>query len=95
MRATADAGEAAVLLAQGDLADAERAARSAHELFAEIDLTYEAARVSSLLGRIYESGGDLDRARAQHEAALATYDRIGAVVDAADERALLTTPDLA
>ena len=93
LRAIADAGEAAVLLAQGDLADAERAARNAHKLFTEIDLTYEAARVSSLLGRIYESGGDLDRARAQHEAALATYDRIGAVVDAADERAVLTTPD--
>jgi tetratricopeptide (TPR) repeat protein len=95
LRASADAGEAAVLLAQGDLADAERAARSAHELFTEIELTYEAARVSSLLGRIFLSGGDLDRARAQHEAALATYDRIGAVLDAADERALLTTPDLA
>lgn len=95
LRATADAGEAAVLLAQGDLADAERAAGSAHELFTEIDLTYEAARVSSLLGRIHQTGGDLDRARAQHEAALATYDRIGAVLDAANERAVLTTPDLA
>ncbi|WP_457254587.1 tetratricopeptide repeat protein [Pedococcus sp. P5_B7] len=95
LRAVADAGEAAVLLAQDDLADAERAARNAHRLFTEIDLTYEAARVSSLLGRIYESGGDLDRARAQHEAALATYDRIGAVVDAADERSILTKPDLA
>jgi tetratricopeptide (TPR) repeat protein len=95
LRAIADAGEAAVLLAEGELADAERAARNAHKLFTEIDLIYEAARVSSLLGRIYESGGDLDRARAQHEAALATYDRIGAVVDAADERAVLTTPDLA
>jgi tetratricopeptide (TPR) repeat protein len=95
LRATADAGEAAVLLAQGDLAEAERAARSAHELFTVIDLTYEAARVSSLLGRIQQAAGDLDRARAQHEAALATYDRIGAVVDAADERAFLTSPDLA
>ena len=95
LRAIADAGEAAVLLAQGDLANAERAARNAHHLFTEIDLTYEAARVSSLLGRIYESGGDLDRARAQHEAALATYDRIGAVVDATDERAVLSTPDFA
>jgi tetratricopeptide (TPR) repeat protein len=93
LRAIADAGGAAVLLAEGDLAEAERAARNAHELFIEIDLTYEAARVSSLLGRIYESGGDVARARAHHEAALATYDRIGAVVDAADERAALTTPD--
>jgi tetratricopeptide (TPR) repeat protein len=91
LRATADAGEAAVLLAQGDLAEAERAARRAHELFIEIDLTYEAARVSSLLGRIHQAAGDLDRARAQHEAALATFDRIGAVMDTADERAFLTS----
>ena len=54
-----------------------------------------AADSFELLGRIYESGGDVARARAHHEAALATYDRIGAVVDAADERAVLTTPDLA
>jgi tetratricopeptide (TPR) repeat protein len=95
LRAAAHAGEAAVLLAQGDLAEAETAARRAHELFTEIDLTYEAARVSSLLGRIHQAAGDLDRARAQHEAALATYDRIGAADDAAGERAFLTSPDLA
>ena len=95
LRAIADAGEAAVLLAQGDLADAERAALNAHRLFTETDLTYEAARVSALLGRIHESAGDQARARAQHEAALATYDRIGAVVDAAQERAVLATPDIA
>ena len=93
--AIADAGEAAVRLAQGDLAEAERAARDAHQLFTEIDLTYEAARVSSLLGRIAESAGDLAGAKTQHEAALATYDRIGAVVDATEERAVLATYDLA
>jgi tetratricopeptide (TPR) repeat protein len=98
LRAIADAGGASVLLAQGDLVGAEAAARNAHELFDEIDLTYEAARVSSLLGRIHHAGGDLERARAHHEAALATYDRIGAVVDAAAERtvlASLTTHDFA
>jgi tetratricopeptide (TPR) repeat protein len=95
LRAVADAGEAAVLLAQGDLADAEKRARDAHQLFTEIDLVYEAARVSSLLARILESAGDLDGARTRHEAALATFDRIGAVADAADERAVLTTRDLA
>ena len=93
--AIADAGEAAVRLAQGDLAEAERAARDAHQLFTEIDLTYEAARVSSLLGRIAESAGDRAGAKTQHEAALATYDRIGAVVDATEERAVLATYDLA
>ncbi|KRF23446.1 hypothetical protein [Phycicoccus sp. Soil803] len=92
LRAIADAGEAAVQLAQGDLAEAERAARNAHKLFTEIDLTYEAARVASLLGRIHEAAGDPDRAREQHEAALTTYARIGAVVDATAERAVLATP---
>lgn len=94
LRATADAAEAAVLLAQGAVDDAEKAARRAHDGFTEIDLTYQAARVSSLLGRICQARGDLTSARAQHAAALTTFDRIGAVVDADNTRALLATPGL-
>jgi tetratricopeptide (TPR) repeat protein len=93
LRATANAARAAVLLAQGATDEAETEALSAHGLFEEIDLTYQAARASTLLGRIYQASGDLDRSRAQHQAALATFDRIGAVVDASNARALLATPD--
>ena len=94
LRATADASAAAVLIARGDLEEAETAARQAHTLFTEVDLTYEAARVSQLLGRIHQTRGDLERARAEHAAALATFERIGAVVDAGRARAELATPDL-
>lgn len=92
MRATADAGAAAVLLVEERLDEAAVAAGRAHELFAGIDLTYEAARASELLGRIHHAQGDVDRARAEEADALATYEQIGAVVDAARARGLLATP---
>jgi tetratricopeptide (TPR) repeat protein len=89
LRATADAGVAGVLLAQGALADAERAASDARTVFTEIDLSYEAARVSQVLGRIYLARREPDRACAEHRAALDTFERIGAVMDAQRTRALL------
>lgn len=89
LRATADAGAAGVFLAQGALGDAERAARDAQAVFTEIDLTYEAARMSQVLGRICLAQGEPDRARAEHRAALDTFERIGAVLDARRTRAML------
>jgi hypothetical protein len=89
LRATADAGRAGVLLAQGALGDAERAARDAQAVFTEIDLIYEAARMSEVLGRICLARGEPDRARAEHRAALDTFERIGAVLDARRSRAVL------
>jgi tetratricopeptide (TPR) repeat protein len=89
LRATADAGAAGVLLAEGALADAERAARDARTIFTEIDLSYEAARASQVLGQIYLARREPDRARAEHRAALDTFERIGAVMDARRVRALL------
>jgi tetratricopeptide (TPR) repeat protein len=91
MRATADAGAAAVLLAEGRLDEAAIAADRAHALFAGIDLTYEAARAAELLGRIHHARGDLTGARVEEADALATYEQIGAVVDAQRARALLAT----
>jgi tetratricopeptide (TPR) repeat protein len=89
LRATADAGAAAVLLAEGSLDDAAIAADRAHALFAGIDLTYEAARASELLGRIHHAQGDVDGARVEEADALTAYETIGAVVDADRARALL------
>jgi tetratricopeptide (TPR) repeat protein len=82
LRAGADAGAATVLHAQGDFPAAEVAARRAYELYTEIDLTYEAARVEELLARIHQGLGDTDQALARNAAALATFERIGAVLDA-------------
>lgn len=92
MRATADAGAAAVLLTEGRLDEAAVAAARARDLFAGIDLTYEAARASELLGRIHHALGDVGTARTEEADALATYEQIGAVVDAARTRGLLATP---
>jgi hypothetical protein len=95
LRATADAGAARVLAAEGALAGAERAALGARTVFAEIDLSYEAARVSQVLGRIHLAGGEPDRARAEHRAALDTFERIGAVLEARRTAALLAELDAA
>ena len=89
LRATADAGAAGVLLAEGALADAERAARAARAVFTKINLSYEAARVSQVLGRIHLARGEPELACAEHRAALETFERIGAVLDARRARALL------
>jgi tetratricopeptide (TPR) repeat protein len=78
MRATADAGAAAVLLTEGSLDEAAVAAARARDLFAGIDLTYEAARASELLGRIHHALGDVGTARTEEADALATYEQIGA-----------------
>ncbi len=89
LRATADAGAAAVALADGDLSQAEQTARRARSLFDEIDLVYESARVAVLLGRIHRAQGSEDDARAELTAAVSVFDDIGAVPDAMKARELL------
>ena len=60
LRATADAGAAAVALADGALGEAATAATRARALFEEIDLAHESARTSLLLGQIHQAQGDAD-----------------------------------
>jgi len=93
LRAMADAAAAAVGLADGVLGAAEQAARQARRLYDEVDLSYEAARVSLLLGQIYQAQGDADRARVEVSSALSTFERIGAVPDANRARSLLAGPE--
>ncbi len=89
LRATADAGAAAVALVDGALGEAELAATGARSLFDEVDLNYESARVSVLLGRIHQAQGDADGARADFTAALTAFEGIGALPDAIATRELL------
>jgi tetratricopeptide (TPR) repeat protein len=89
LRATADASAAAVRLAEGALADAEQAAQNARRLFEQVDLVYEAARVSILLGRIHQATGEPDHAADEIDAALTVFESIGALPDAAHARDLL------
>jgi class 3 adenylate cyclase len=90
-QATADASAAAVGLADGDLGPAEQAAKRARRLYKETDLTYEAARVSLLLGQIYQAEGDAEAAQFEISSALSTFERIGAVPDADRARTLLAS----
>ena len=89
----ADAGAAAVRLATGALPEAEGAARNARALFERVDLLYEAARMSLLLGQIHRAQGDAERAREELAAALSTFTTIGAVPDANRARDLLAETD--
>lgn len=89
--ATADASAAAVRLADGDFAAAEHAAKRACRLFKETDLTYEAARVSLLLGQSFAAQGDSDAAQFEMSSALSTFERIGAIPDADRARAMLAS----
>ena len=91
LHATADASTAAVALADGDLDRAEQKAKRACRLFKEVDLTYEAARVTLLLGRIYHAQGDIDAAQFEMSSALSTFERIGALPDAARARTALSS----
>ncbi len=91
MRATADSAAAAVALVDGDLAAAEEAAKRACRLFRENDLAYEAARVSLLLGQIYNAQGDADAAQFDISSALSTFERMGALPDAERARTLLAS----
>ena len=90
LRAMADAASAAVGLADGTLAPAAEAAINARRLYDEIDLSYESARVSLLLGQIYQAQGDAERARVELSHALSTFEAIGAVPDANQAHSLLT-----
>lgn len=90
LRAMADAASAAVGLADGTLALAAEAAVNARRLYDEIDLSYEAARVSVLLGQIYQAQGDAEQARVELSLALSTFKSIGAVPDVNQAHSLLT-----
>jgi hypothetical protein len=89
LRATAEAGAAAVALAEGKLGDAATPARHAQALFDEMDLRYESARVSLLLGQIHQATGKADDARSEMSRAVTALAEIGAVPDANRARELL------
>lgn len=91
LRAAAAAASAAVGLADGELDRAATAAEEARDLYREIELTYDEARATVLLGRVYMARHEDELATAVLEAALATFDGVGAVPDAARVRELLAS----
>ncbi len=89
LHATAEASAAAIGLVDGDLGFAEQAAKRACRLYKETDLPYEAARVSLLLGQIYQAEGDIEAAQFEISSALSAFERMGALPDAERARTLL------
>jgi class 3 adenylate cyclase len=91
LHASAEASDAAIRLADGDLDAAEQGAKHACRHFKEADLMYDAARTTLLLGRILQAQGDLDAAQFEISSALSTFERIGALPDADVARAALAS----
>jgi class 3 adenylate cyclase len=75
-----------IALAVGDAEAAARCLRRAVATWTSVGAPYETARARMLLGAAYGREGDRIGAREQYEAARATFERLGAVLDA--QRAL-------
>jgi class 3 adenylate cyclase len=91
LRAVVQASNAGVALADNDLGAAEESAKLAGRLYKEADLTYDAAKVSVLLGQTYQAQGDTDGAQFEISSALSTFERLGALPDADRARSLLAS----
>ena len=92
-RAGAALASGAVSLAQGDVPAALERLRSATTAYQELRLPCEAATARSLYGQALRAGGDEDGARAELRAALAAFERLGAVPDARATARLLDGPE--
>jgi len=83
----------AVRLAEGDVPAALERLRAAMTAYQELRLPCEAATARSLYGQALGAAGDEDGARAELRAALATFERLGAVPDARATARLLDGPE--
>jgi class 3 adenylate cyclase len=70
-----------IKLAEGDAEGAVRCLRRARDGWREVGAPYEIAHARMLLGLAYRRQGDEPAARSELEAALATFERLGAKLD--------------
>ncbi len=80
-----------VELAERDAAAALNSLRKGLRLWQEVDAPYEAARTRVLLSQAYRADGDEESARLELEAALSTFERLGADLDSRCVREALET----
>jgi DNA-binding CsgD family transcriptional regulator len=92
LRATAAQARGAVLLAEGKAADALSACRDAWTLWRDLDVPYETARTQVLIARVCATLNDNDSADVEREAALRTFQRLGARLDLARLEKRATQP---
>jgi ATP/maltotriose-dependent transcriptional regulator MalT len=91
LQAAAHRTTGAVALARGQAVTALPALRLACQLWHELDAPYEVARTRVLLAEAYRALDDEDAAARECGAALASFERLGAIHDA---QALMASPDL-
>lgn len=84
----------AILLADGDAAEALEMLRGACEGWQKLHAPYESARVRLLLARAYETLGDSDAAAREFDAAEAAFTHLGAMLDSNNLSALRGHPAL-
>lgn len=80
---------AEVALATGDLAKAASLIKTARKQYQGVDLQFNVAEATALLGRIYQADGDADAAEFEYAAALSRLERLGALPAATKVRARL------
>ena len=80
--ANAQFARAQIMLAEGDAEGAAACARRARELWRDVGAPYETARARVVLGLAYRRQGDEEGARDELGSAKATFERLGAVLDA-------------
>jgi class 3 adenylate cyclase len=89
-RACAQTARGALLLAQGEASSASASLRAGVKLWTGLDLPHEAALARLQLACAYRAEGDEEAARTEAEAARATFERLGAVLDAQRARATVS-----
>jgi DNA-binding CsgD family transcriptional regulator len=80
----------AVLLAEGNAAEALALLRRSWRIWRELETPYQGARVRLLLGAAFRELGDEDAAQMEFDSARWVFDRLGAVPDVARVEALTT-----
>jgi class 3 adenylate cyclase len=89
LSADVELAEGSIRLAENDLVEAIAALRRAARQWNEMGAPYEAARARMLLGVAYRRHGDENGATEELDAALATFERLGATLDAERAKELL------
>jgi DNA-binding NarL/FixJ family response regulator len=95
LRAAADQAVGAVRLAEGDAQAALGLLRQAWTAWRDLDATYEAARVRTLLALACRALGDEDGTQMELDAAIWVFQQLGAGPDQQRAQALLRPPDAA
>jgi class 3 adenylate cyclase len=83
LHAAAATARAQTLLADGDAAEAVKAARQGWHQWQEVEAPYEAALARGVLGEAYGATGDQDAAALELQAARSVFEKLGAMPDVA------------